>query len=212
MKIRILSWNVRGANHCDKRKVIKALIKKNKVDLVCLQETKIQEMTRGIIRSIGVGRFLDWGTVDSRGSAGGIVVLWDSRVLEMIELEKGECSISCHFKNCEDGFTWTFTGVYGPTKRRERENLWNELGAIHGLWNGPWCVAGDFNSILSPEERSRGGSLNSNMRRFSEVIEDLQLKDLPLVGGLFTWNGGVNSQSFSRPDRFLVNGVGLPFW
>ena len=41
MKIRLLSWNVRGANNCDKRKVIKALIKKNRVDLVCLQETKI---------------------------------------------------------------------------------------------------------------------------------------------------------------------------
>ena len=95
----------------------------------------------------------------------------------------------------------TFTRVYSPTVRRDRESFW----AIKGLWNGPWCVAGDFNSILSPEERSRGGSLNSNMRRFSEVIEDLELKDLPLVGGLFTWNGGVNSQSFSRPDRFLVN-------
>ncbi|RVW40194.1 Transposon TX1 uncharacterized 149 kDa protein [Vitis vinifera] len=149
--------------------------------------------------------FLDWGTVDSRGSAGGIVVLWDSRVLEMIELEKGECSISCDFKNCEDGFTWTFTGVYGPTKRRERENLWNELGAIHGLWNGPWCVAGDFNAILSPEERSRGGSFNSDMRRFAEVIEELQLKDLTLFGGPFTWSGGVNNQTMSRLDRFLVN-------
>ena len=133
------------------------------------------------------------------------MVLWDSRVLEMIELEKGECSISCDFKNCEDGFTWTFTGVYGPTKRRERENLWNELGAIHGLWNGPWCVAGDFNAILSPEERSRGGSFNSDMRRFAEVIEELQLKDLTLFGGPFTWSGGVNNQTMSRLDRFLVN-------
>ncbi|KAL6320158.1 hypothetical protein AAG906_004667 [Vitis piasezkii] len=123
----------------------------------------------------------------------------------MIELEKGECSISCHFKNCEDGFTWTFTGVYGPTKRRERENLWNELGAIHGLWNGPWCVAGDFNAILSPEERNRGGSFNSDMRRFAEVIEELQLKDLTLFGGPFTWSGGVNNQTMSRLDRFLVN-------
>ena len=35
MKIRLLSWNVRGANNSDKSKVIKALIKKNKVDLVC---------------------------------------------------------------------------------------------------------------------------------------------------------------------------------
>ncbi|RVW27734.1 hypothetical protein CK203_109966 [Vitis vinifera] len=205
MKIRILSWNVRGANHCDKRKVIKALIKKNKVDLVCLQETKIQEMTRGIIRSIGVGRFLDWGTVDSRGSAGGIVVLWDNRMLEMIELEKGECSISCHFKNCEDDFKWTFTGVMVRLK--------GERGKIYGMSWGPSMAfgmgrgvfAGDFNAILSPEERSRGGSFNSDMRRFAEVIEELQLKDLTLFGGPFTWSGEVNNQTMSRLDRFLVN-------
>ena len=47
------------ANNIDKRKVIKALIKKNKVDLVCLQETKIQEMSRGLVRSLGVERFLN---------------------------------------------------------------------------------------------------------------------------------------------------------
>ena len=129
----------------------------------------------------------------------------DNRVLDLIELEKGEHSISCHFKNCEDGFMWTFTGVYGPTMRRDRECLWNELGGIYGLWNGPWCVVGDFNVILSPEERSRGGSLNSDMRRFSDVIENLQLKDLPLIVSPFTWSGGVNNQFFSRIDRFLVN-------
>ena len=104
MKIRLLSWNVRGANNCDKRKVIKALIKKNSVDLVCLQETKIQDMSRDLIRSLGVGRVLEWGTVDSRGTAGGIVVFWDNRVLELIDLEKGVYSISYHFKNCVDGF------------------------------------------------------------------------------------------------------------
>ena len=71
--------------------------------------------------------------------------------------------------------------------------------------NGSWCVAGDFNVILSPEEHSKEGSLNSDMRRFSKVIEDLKLKDLPLIGGPFTWNGGVINQSFSRLDRFLVN-------
>ena len=59
MKLCLLTWNVRGANNCNKRKVIKALIKKNRVDLVCLQETKIQEMSTGIVRSLGVGRFLE---------------------------------------------------------------------------------------------------------------------------------------------------------
>ena len=74
MKIRMLSWNVRGANDSDKRKVIKALIKENKLDLIFLQETKIQEMSRGLIRNLEVGRFLEWGDVDSRGVVGGIVV------------------------------------------------------------------------------------------------------------------------------------------
>ena len=45
MKLKILSWNVRGANDRNKMKVIKALIRSQRVDLVCLQETKIQDMS-----------------------------------------------------------------------------------------------------------------------------------------------------------------------
>ncbi|RVW38181.1 hypothetical protein CK203_106220 [Vitis vinifera] len=47
-------------------------------------------------------------------------------------------------------------GVYGPTVKVEREDFLSELGAIRGLWNEPWCVAGDFNMIRFPFERSRG--------------------------------------------------------
>ncbi|RVW38201.1 hypothetical protein CK203_116611 [Vitis vinifera] len=47
-------------------------------------------------------------------------------------------------------------GVYGPTVKVEREDFLSELGAITGLWNEPWCVAGDFNMIRFPFERSRG--------------------------------------------------------
>ena len=45
MKLRILSWNVKGVKDRDKRKLIKDVIKTQKVDLVCLWETKIQETT-----------------------------------------------------------------------------------------------------------------------------------------------------------------------
>ena len=49
MKPKILSWNVRGANDNDKRKLIKSLIKSQRVDLVYLQETKIYEMSVGLV-------------------------------------------------------------------------------------------------------------------------------------------------------------------
>ena len=79
-----------------------------------------------------------------------------------------------------------YRGLWPNTEEEEGEFLGGVRGPLRALWNGPWCVVRDFNAILSPEEHSRGGSLNSNMRRFSEVIEDLELKDLPMVGGPFT--------------------------
>ena len=35
-------------------------------------------------------------------------------------------------------------------------------------------MVGDFNLVRFLEERSRGGRLNTEMRNFSEVIEDLE--------------------------------------
>ena len=41
MKVKIISWNVKGVNDPEKRKVIRNFIRAQRVDLVCLQETKI---------------------------------------------------------------------------------------------------------------------------------------------------------------------------
>ena len=74
MKIRILSWNVRGANDRDKRRIIKSVIKFQRVDVVCVQETKIKEMTTRLVRSLRIGRNIEWRAVNARGAAGGILV------------------------------------------------------------------------------------------------------------------------------------------
>ncbi|RVW80633.1 Protein OSB2, chloroplastic [Vitis vinifera] len=37
--------------------------------------------------------------------------------------------------------------VYGPSVRRHREDFWEELGAIRGLSQDPWCIGGDFNVV-----------------------------------------------------------------
>ena len=97
------------------------------------------------------------------------------------------------------------TRVYGPTMKQYKELFWEELGTIQGLWSDPWCIGGDFNVIKFPSERSREGRMIGTMRRFSKVIEELALRDLPLHGGPFTWSGGLNGQSRSRLDRFMIS-------
>ena len=89
MKLRILSWNVRGLHDLDKRMVIKSMVRKHKPDLVCFQETKMKEMFERIVRSLGFGRNLVWVSLDVKGTMGGVTVLWDKRILEGLEVEVG---------------------------------------------------------------------------------------------------------------------------
>ena len=42
----------------------------------------------------------------------GILVFWDNRSLELVDLEVGLFSVSCRFINVEDGFLWNFSRVY----------------------------------------------------------------------------------------------------
>ena len=52
MKIKMISWNVRGLNDPQKRLVVKNLLREWKCDVVCLQETKIASMNRQLVCSL----------------------------------------------------------------------------------------------------------------------------------------------------------------
>ena len=47
--------------------------------------------------------------------------------------------------------------------------------------------------------------LTPTMEQFSEFIEDLNLIDLPLEGGSYTWSSSLDQPSMSRIDRVLVS-------
>ena len=79
-------------------------------------------------------------------------------------MEKGVFLVSCQLKNFEDHFIWMFTGVYTPVPIEERENFWNELSDIRGLWNDPQCVGRDFNVVRFLGERR-------NCQRFLATIK-----------------------------------------
>ena len=203
MKIKILSWNVRGLNDPDKRTVVKGLLNRWKCSVVCLQETKLRVVDERVVRSLwGRGRWVKWECLRADGTAGGILLMWDSRLLTCLDHAVGNHSISCLFKNEEDGNTWAFAGVYGPHLRSDRRELWEELSGIRSVWGTPWVCGGDFNVVRYSYERVGGKSPVSAMRDFSEYITEEELVDLPLEGDCFTWSNGT---ALSRLDRFLIS-------
>ncbi|XP_065623458.1 uncharacterized protein LOC136064919 [Quercus suber] len=131
--------------------------------------------------------------------------MWDRRVLERLEFMVGSFSVSVRWKRVGDGFSWACSGVYGPTDNNARGLMWDELVGVQQCWNVPWCCIGDFNIVRFPSERSGNSCLTPAMDLFSEFIEDLNLIDLPLEGGRYTWSSGSDQPSMSRIDRVLVS-------
>jgi endonuclease/exonuclease/phosphatase family metal-dependent hydrolase len=204
MTPKILSWNVRGLNEGNKRLRVRNLLHDWKVDSVCFQETKLQCLSWNLVRSLWQCTNVNWVCLDSCGVSGGIMILWDKRVVEKIENCTGVHSLTIKFKNIEDGSIWTFARVYCPNHANDRRFMWEELAVIMSWWNVTWCIGGDFNVTYFPSERS-GEACRSAMANFSEFLHEQGLLDLPLVGGSFTWSLSQDPPKRSKIDHFLIS-------
>uniref|UniRef100_A0A2N9FU80 Reverse transcriptase domain-containing protein n=1 Tax=Fagus sylvatica TaxID=28930 RepID=A0A2N9FU80_FAGSY len=174
-------------------------------DIICLQETKLELITDPIVRSLWRCRYVDWLFLGSSGASGGILLMWDSRVVEKIEGAVGYFSVSCKFKNVETHQVCMFTGVYGPNINSDRRLMWDELAGIRSWWDVPWCLGGDFNVVRFPTERMGSANFSTSMHDFSDFISSNGLIDIPLTGGDFTWSNNRecgNLQRRRRPFRF----------
>lgn len=133
MKLKILSWNVRGVNESSKRSTIKSLIQKWKVDVLCLQETKVENWSTTWIQQIWGNRWADWATLEASGTRGGIIIIWDKRQWVKTDTLQGSYSISCMLESIQEEFRWCFTGIYGPHTDPEREEMWHEIAGVRAF-------------------------------------------------------------------------------
>ena len=87
-----------------------------------------------------------------------------------------------------------------------RESLFGLNWLVLGGYGGdPWFVWEDFNIVRFPREKRNCSRPTSSMKRFSEILEEFNLWDLPLIRGPFTWCRGLNNRFASRLDIFLVS-------
>ena len=84
---------MRGLNNSHKRDVVKNLLREQKCDIVCLQESKQDSTNSTIVKNLWGSPFVDWGTLDALHTAGGVILMWDRRVFEKVDSMVGSLSI-----------------------------------------------------------------------------------------------------------------------
>lgn len=144
--------------------------------------------------------------VDSNGSSGGIGLWWK-------DLEVSLISFSTHHVLVEikddrgDGNRWFACGVYGWPERANKFQTSELLKRVRESVRGPLVVFGDFNEILSMNEKE-GGAVRRDceMEVFRECLDVCGLVDLGYRGSAFTWSRGNNPSNIIRErlDRFVA--------
>ena len=82
------------------------------------------------------------------------------------------------------------------------------MGWSDAFSSEPFCIGGDFNKIMSPNERVGCQMLSRGAHDFLDCVSRAGLEDHRWIGPAYTWtNNGEASQFWaSRLDRVLVNG------
>lgn len=202
----ILIWNCRGARKKTTGNYLRHLVTDHEVEFIGLVETKVEIFSRLDIDKL-VGRHWEFIQQPANGKSGGILLLWKSNSMSFSVLSQMEQCIIGLLTN-SNGASWGIATVYGHKDPYQRRLLWN-LIEVHITAATPWVVGGDFNCILSQDEK-KGGKPFSNSRgalEFYEFMHSNDLHDLNCSGPKFTWtnNKQGNSKIWVRLDRMLLN-------
>lgn len=166
----ITSWNIRVLNNKGKQRYLAERIKKEKPQIMLLQETKITvEKMEEILKKFKP--YYESMTLDSKGSAGGIAILWNS-VEVMVDLWIGMRRIlsgRSRMIGHKDGFL--VSTVYGLHISIETEAFLIQLLRLGNLHTEKlWVIAEDFNMITTTMEKKGGLQQEDvDMERFRET-------------------------------------------
>lgn len=135
----ILIWNVRGLNKKSHRDVVRQLINTTRPDVVCLQETKTQNM-KNIILLSSLGQDFDNHVLcPAVRIRGGILIACKGAKCLAMATWADTYSCSVQFRNAE-GMEWCLTGVYGPQLDAHNLLFLQELRDVRAACTGPWAV------------------------------------------------------------------------
>ncbi|XP_042964718.1 uncharacterized protein LOC122298940 [Carya illinoinensis] len=202
--MKILSWNCRGLGNPRTVHSLCFQTKEKDPDLVFLMETKLsQARATKVARK---ARFERCVAVDAVGRSGGLMLMWKQDVqLELINYSQRHINVL--MKNDESNVNWVLTCFYGHPKTNKRREAWQLLQSFNPSDMG-WGIIGDFNEILSHDEKVGGRVRSENqMGLFREVVENCKLFDLGWEGNKYTWCNRHENETFTkeRLDRGLAN-------
>ncbi|XP_074337494.1 uncharacterized protein LOC141674688 [Apium graveolens] len=200
----LLSWNCRGLAKPHTVRFLKEIVRQLRPGLIFLSETlvhknKVEEVCKKI-------DYVGYRSVDVNGDSGGLALFWKNEG-SVQTMGSDHHYIDFEVENNQIG-RWHYTGFYGCPERHRRRESWEVLRGLSNTSMLPWCNLGDFNDLISIDEKSGGNQHSRSLiEGFVQTVDDCGLLDLGFEGEKFTWERchGKYNWVQERLDRGLAN-------
>lgn len=180
----VLSWNCRGFRKASAVQRCKRLAMAHYPNFLYLSETKISvNHVASSLKSLGYVNFV--GT-DAVSKGGGTFVGWKNDIsADVLDLSLYYCHMKVNGNQSFPSYYITF--IYGPPVQSNRYLLWDWIKETAKTITEPWVLLGDFNQIISAEDKISNNGTTSGINIFKETMDEADLSIINHHGPNFTW-------------------------
>ncbi|XP_020086093.1 uncharacterized protein LOC109708688 [Ananas comosus] len=141
----------------------------------------------------------------AEGTRGGLLTAWNPTLFDCVREHSGRFSLTVVLKRKVDGKMFMITNVHGPTAPNLKADFFLELRSISATSSGAWVVLGDFNVLLSIQDKNGPTTNINDILSFRETVQESGLIDIPIANKSFTWSNGRVTSTLERLDRVFIS-------
>ncbi|XP_049381299.1 uncharacterized protein LOC125845827 [Solanum stenotomum] len=146
---------------------------------------------------------------------GRIWVIWDENWYETNIIRCTAQIVHCLIKDRTKGHQIVLTMIYGYNTIEQRKEMWLELNTLAQGITQPWLITGDFNALLTPQDRLAGANVSLNeVKDFADCVKDIGVTELQWQVHYYSWTNKQHATDriSNRIDRVFGNYEWMEKW
>ncbi|KAK2640393.1 hypothetical protein Ddye_028188 [Dipteronia dyeriana] len=165
----------------EKRRHVRNIGYDHKPMILFIQESKLFSFDNGVICSLE-GSLLTRGIgIEEVGYAGGLIIMWNEDIFSVKACVSNSRCIIVARELLRIMKEVVFCNVYAANVENERKELWDFILNPQASFPDPWCMGGDFNTVLDPSERKGGDCNTASMCNLNSFISETWLENKDLI-------------------------------
>ena len=123
----IITYNVRGLERAVKWAAIRRLVKKEKLDMICIQETKKESIERSMCQAMWGDTTVSWEVQPTINSTGGLLCMWTENRFTLQRKVAGNGFICLTGLWIKKALQLHIVNIYSPCDMQSKRILWENF-------------------------------------------------------------------------------------